>query len=142
MTTKLAKHTPGPWEFEKRDCLSMGSVHYSVKTSYRTPETPWSPRFIVWACGSLGETIRGRIPDDYRDDPFIEADVRLISAAPDLLEALARMLDSFTSKDDELCVECGHKAGTGEGCDTCYVIGKAHEAIFKAVGEKEENTQQ
>jgi len=129
------KHTPGPWEFEKRDCLSMGSVHYAVKTSHKVPETPWSPRFIVWACGSLGETMHNRKPDDYRDDPAIEADVRLISAAPDLLEALHRMLVSFSGKDEELCMECGEKAGTGETCDTCYVIGKAMQAIEKATGE-------
>jgi hypothetical protein len=130
--TKMEKHTPGPWTFEKRASGGLGSVHYAVKTAYKTPDAPWSPRFIVWACGSLGETLPNRFPDDYRDDPFIEADVRLISAAPALLEALNRMLVSFAGKDEELCMECGEKQGTGESCDTCYVVGKAVEAVRMA----------
>lgn len=132
------KHTPGPWTFEKRDSRSMGSIHYAVKTAYKDQDAPWSPRFIVWACGSLGESLPNRKPDDYRDDPGIEADMRLISAAPDLLEALHRMLVSFAGSE-ELCMECGEKIGANNACDSCYVIGKAIAAIEKVEGKPVEH---
>ena len=82
------KHTPGPWVVEKAESSSTGSVHYAVKTDYKPAEHPWSPRFITFMCGGLGDFLRHRPMNDYRDDPQIEADVNLIAAAPELLEAL------------------------------------------------------
>ena len=81
-------HTPGPWIVEKSDSSQTGSVHYAVKTDYRPPEHPWSPRFIVFMCGGLGDYHPSRRMNDYRGDLQIEADARLIAAAPELLKAL------------------------------------------------------
>lgn len=95
MTTN--QHTPGPWEFEKEESRYQGSVHYSIKTSYKPAAHPHSPRFIAWMCGSLGEASHNRDPKDYRDDPEIEADCRLIAAAPEMLDAI-EFVEEFFAK--------------------------------------------
>ena len=64
----------------------------------------------------------------------INANANLIAAAPELFEALNRTLIYFAGQDEELCIECGEKTGTGEGCGTCYVITEASAAILKARG--------
>lgn len=53
-------------------------------------------------------------------------------------EALNRMLVAFVGNDDELCMECGEKQGTGSTCETCYVIGKAVEALAAAQANTKE----
>ena len=49
-----------------------------------------------------------------------------------MTDAMNRMLVSFAGKDEELCMECGEKQGSGEGCDTCYVIGESVKALARA----------
>jgi hypothetical protein len=78
------RFTPGPWTVEKSEASSTGSVHYAVKTDYKPAEHDWSPRFIVFMCGGLGDFHPARKMNDYRSDPQIEADVKLIAASPDL----------------------------------------------------------
>jgi hypothetical protein len=52
-----------------------------------------------------------------------------------LREALNRMLVHFVG-DEELCIECGENAN--EGCDTCYVIISAKQALSSTATEKTE----
>lgn len=75
------------------------------------------------------------INEDTDIDELDWANARLIAAAPDLCDALNRMLASFA---DDLCIECGEVSGTCAGCDTCYVIGEAIKAVRKARGESVE----
>lgn len=96
-----AKHTPGPWELEKRECQSLGSIHYAIKTSYKPTEHGWSPRFIAWMAGSLGESLPHRRPDDYRDDPHVEADARLIAESPELLQVLKDIIEGFFAEYED-----------------------------------------
>ena len=46
-----------------------------------------------------------------------------------LREALSRMLISFVGQDEEFCMECGEKQGSGQSCETCYVIGLSMAAL-------------
>lgn len=66
-------HTPGPWTYKlDEDCRNL-----SVTTTY-------APTEIVGGCGCC-------------DSPWVacEADARLIAAAPDMLEALEKMVGLF-----------------------------------------------
>jgi hypothetical protein len=120
----MASYTKGPWEVEKSQASSTGSVHYAVKTMYKPVEHPHSPRFIVFMCGGLGDFHPSRAMNDYRSDPNIEADAHLIAAAPDLFEALKEMVSD--SAFAELC------QGIGE--DPKWLkMGRA--AIAKAEGQ-------
>jgi hypothetical protein len=87
------KFTPGPWKVEKSDSSSTGSVHYAVKTDYKPAEHPWSPRFITFMCGGLGDSHPSRKMNDYRDDPAIEADCNLIAAAPNMFAYIQKKAD-------------------------------------------------
>jgi hypothetical protein len=60
------------------------------------------------------------------------ANAKLLAASWEMGQALNRMLVTFAGNDGESCMECGEKQGTGEGCDTCYVIGEAIKALQKA----------
>jgi len=84
-------HTPGPWTIEKSESSRTGSVHYAVKTTYKPDEHDWSPRFITFMCGGLGDFHPSRPMNDYRSDPQIEADAHLICAAPVVKRLLARV---------------------------------------------------
>lgn len=64
-----------------------------------------------------------------------EANAALLAAAEDMFEALNRMLVSYVGEED-WCMECGGKIGEDAGCETCYVIKKAMEALAKARGEQ------
>jgi hypothetical protein len=114
------KYTPGPWEARlikegHLDIYPVGCSHDRVPIAV------------------LDHSRDGHEPTRVVTTP---ADARLIAAAPDLLEALHRMLVSFAGQDEELCMECGEKQGTGPTCYTCYVIGKAVAAVQKAEGEE------
>src|SRR5579863_3657476 len=102
------EHTPGPWEFAD----DWKQLDFEVfATCDRTVR--------------LAQVLSPRLPDR----EIGRANARLIAAAPKMFEALNRMLVSFAGQDEELCMECGEKSGTGEGCDTCYVIGEAIKAV-------------
>lgn len=64
----MSKHTPGPWN-----------------TQYKTPTLEDCPEFFIMCAGGYIATV-----DSCRDENAQNA--RLIAAAPDLLEALERLL--------------------------------------------------
>lgn len=64
-----AKHTPGPWEFDEFNEISCAENGYPVA---RVPFASSHLRGVAWAEAMAG----------------IRANLRLISAAPDLLDAL------------------------------------------------------
>lgn len=92
------KHTPGPWTIENYgddDCPTL-VIHKDTESRVCFMATP----------GSHG------------DPAVIEADARLICAAPDLLEA-ALMLEAAEAGRDDDCDECGGE-GEPEACGTCF----------------------
>lgn len=78
-----AKHTPGPWE--------MKTVRTSCGVCHKIG--PWPHKWRA------GEEMSACIYDDYPSPPqgtdTMLANARLISAAPDLLEALENLVNSF-----------------------------------------------
>ena len=81
MTTQ---HTPGPW--------SVTNGHYPSFKQIRGPSFKIS--VVMWAT-DLTE-------DDYRKR---DADMHLIAAAPDLLEALNTWLKQYSAEEYEDCPE-------------------------------------
>jgi hypothetical protein len=97
----VSAHTPGPWKF------------FEVDGAYRV--NPEAGGYVVAVLDCLAPF-----------SPEAEANARLISAAPDLLETLKGIMaqvDGFVSNWDEL----------PEGC---AAIESAHAAIAKAQGER------
>ena len=88
----MSKHTPGPW-------VTRGAT---IRSTH--PDAPADP---VCRCAGLDSTV--------------DANARLIAAAPDLLEALANMVGAF--------------GGVGE--TTSPAIESARAAIRKATAEGE-----
>jgi len=107
------KHTTGPWEVNNKLTTPPGMIAIS---STQVPE-------IVCYVGSANK--------DYGDKPIRnsesyiiidstdKANVRLVTAAPDLLEALEQLVEELPSK----------------GTVTQLTLRDAHEAITKAKGE-------
>ena len=96
-------HTPGPWTYKlDEDCRNL-----SVTTAY-------APTEIVGGCGCC-------------DSPWVscEADARLIAAAPELLEALEKIVRMFEGADDTVWAVEDYRQ-------------KARAAIAKAKGEGRE----
>lgn len=73
----MAEHTPGPWSVEE-----YGDDDYPNLVIHRDTET----RVCFMAT-----------PGSHGDPARIEADARLIAAAPDMLEALTRSLNWLCS---------------------------------------------
>lgn len=96
----MSKHTPGPWI---ADQLVDGYDIHAAETRFRVA-TASDPE-MVW--GAIGR----------------EEDARLIAAAPELLEALEKIVRMFEGADDTVwAVEDYHQ--------------KARAAIAKAKGEE------
>jgi hypothetical protein len=114
------KNTPGPWESDSEF-------------------TPWHsggvPAIAIFSRKSngIGWPVAWSHPYGYERETA-QADARLMSASPEMLEALERMLKHFSDQDGGLCIECGEVTGKGKGCDTCYVLELAEAAIKKARG--------
>jgi hypothetical protein len=75
----MDKHTPGPWE----------ALHIDHR---------WHIRTADWINGPLGGPMgKAAIADLYEGDAD-SANARLIAAAPELLEALAQIVDAYDYK--------------------------------------------
>lgn len=118
----MSKHTAGPWEYS----TAMNHVGFSIAPVGTLPtlasvERPKGNRETVNVqCFNFpGET---------------EANARLISPSPDLLEALERMADASPFYSDAEVCECGPNGdGRDEDGNICEHI-QARRAIAKARG--------
>lgn len=100
------KHTQGPWRYDKDRSSIM------AKSDYIDGETEEEIFDLTASCGCVGNNF-------YETD----ANILLITAAPELLEALEDLLDCVPDRD-------GY---TDESNET--LINKAKKAINKAKGE-------
>lgn len=103
------KHTPGPWKFNGR---SKNGNHFNVVG------TKLGYKFKICRCPFVGD----EYPADMRET---EANAKLISAAPELLDALKMLLSN-----DHICLEdlvYNIRESEGKGWDGPSVIewGKA-----------------
>ena len=102
-----AKHTPGPWQYD----TDPTGWEYRIVQADRAPYTPGYSDVAHFSVN----TVRGEARD------VQEANARLIASAPDLLEALDRIVNQFD-----------HEIGP-EHVDEYYSDARA--AIAKARGE-------
>ena len=106
-------HTPGPWRVENwgyaDDAWPIRRLSVGAGPGFRPEAIVISPRY--------------RHPDD----PRMQADARLIAAAPDLLAALQHLFEMHMA--DMHDVDLGEPATSS--CPTCK---KASAAIDKALG--------
>ena len=101
----MSKHTSGPW------------------TIYRKTRTYAFIRGVGW--DGFARVVK-RLDGDDEDSPEGMANARLIAAAPDLLEALDDMLETYGDKyDDE---------GRVKFSSELEMIGRARAAITKVEG--------
>lgn len=127
-----AKHTQGPWELHGR------AVYTADKRKHWVKNRDARQTYIAQVRARHDSEIGSRV-DDVEDNPVseqeAEANARLISAAPELLEALSRLL--LTVEDigshgpgetrDEL-IEMMHKDNSG-------LLRSARVALAKAKGQ-------
>lgn len=99
----MSKHTPGPWSVYE-DCNKVAA--HGAKYP---------------AIGTMGTYFTESITDSLGEF-YNSADARLVAAAPDLLNALIQMVNTFGKTDGLVNVD-------SNGC-----IGKARLAIAKATG--------
>lgn len=98
----MSKHTPGPWEAYNWSCTPLFGV--SVPP--------------------------GHLSANCISECMIEADARLIAAAPEMLKALEEIYQ-FTSATD-----CGSGSGEWQSLELEKAFKKVHEAIIKARGDE------
>lgn len=108
------KHTPGPWE------TRVGFDDETVEVFAPNPEIkpPFKPTELA--------VVRLPYGDDFdEDERERDANARLIAAAPQMLEALEKLLKlgDFPYHGDE------------DGCVICEVVTEARAAIAAATGE-------
>lgn len=101
--SNTAKHTPGPWFVAEAGLFKVASITHST----------------------------GIYADEMSSDESIQADARLIAAAPDLLEALQGLLNVV---NDSRGVAGYHLNGDTAEWDEFYEVDAARAAITKATG--------
>lgn len=110
------KATPEPWKLEKAAASKTGSVHYAIHTAYKPEAHPWSPRFIFFMCGGLGDSLPHRQPmNDYRDDPQVEADAELIILVRNNIRLLLDSIATLTRSEEQIRQDALNEAA--EICD-------------------------
>jgi len=82
------KHTPGPWVIHKGDEIDIRSANPA--------DLAQAPIYFVIA-ENIGGHVHGEQFDDYSE---VEANARLIAAAPDLLKACTALIDYDESAED------------------------------------------
>lgn len=116
----VAKATPRPWVAERSRSYDE-FIHWTIRTVEKLAAHPWSPRYIVWLNGGLGEilnryTARGQVtwcPEckhqcyrwreiavDLRVDEMIEADLELIVTLANNAEAFTELLEAARYASD------------------------------------------
>ncbi|NBW21417.1 MAG: hypothetical protein EBR82_77010 [Caulobacteraceae bacterium] len=98
---KNTKHTPGPWTIEDHKYESGLKIWVRAKTDSIVAILPSNPR------------------------AQFRKNARLIAAAPDLLEALEKLVEAYTADLRRL----------GEDAENCRDIYKALDVIRKAKGD-------
>lgn len=109
-----AKHTPGPWTLGEAEHGDLGYTGHGIYAA-RPGGEPWE---TVWLGQAHG--VHVRVPLEY-----VEANARLLAAAPDMLQALC-----------ELVAEADEHPGW-EGHPHAHTVGfeMARAAIAKATGD-------
>lgn len=102
----MTKHTPGPWEI-----------------AFETFDNDGAPETAIQALGGRA-FVAFALEFGPNNPQMREANARLIAAAPDLLEALKKIVKSLADQDDEGMIE------------HVYLMIKARAAITKATGEE------
>lgn len=121
--------TPLPWMAEKAWAHANDeTVHWSIRTVEKMPDTPWSPRYIAWMTGALlngigashvpykfcescqhGYFKRREVAIEVRVDPLVETDVSAIvavmNAAPDLFALIDEQAARITALESAWHVE-------------------------------------
>ena len=129
----MSKHTPGPWNWvnpQTDEPWEVGEFRGSLRTvaKFQSPNSNWMlPKWILDM-----EEVRGDTNEEN------EANLRLIAAAPDLLEAL-KMMHELVAHASPTAFFNGVTDSTGsidEGDVMAgRIIDEARAAIFKATGE-------
>ena len=116
----MSKHTPGPWEilnggdiFSQTGADSGNGCHCDANDGWQVAEV-----------GFYSSSVDGELVE--LDDEVRRSNMRLIAAAPDLLEAL----EAFINYDAE-------KEGDVSLTDCQWIWDKAADAIAKAKGEQQ-----
>ena len=73
----MSKHTPGPWAFDGRDTITRSGGRTSDQADICYMNTEGGNESSDW----------------FADPEVVQADARLIAAAPELLEALQNLMD-------------------------------------------------
>lgn len=124
-----AKHTPGPWEVTSVS-MNTGNVSVGHKAS----------RIViadVTNAASFGDMLSGAMKRGgggfKQDDCHTQfANARLISAAPELLDALSNLLQVYSEPDRRLCCD-----GRDCGCMGSTVYQEAEHYARKAISKAE-----
>lgn len=103
---KEFKGTPGPWSLDEFDSVVHGEE----------PSHGWGRKETVRVSGVA---LPGRVTEEYA------ANTRLVSASPELLSALQRLVEVYDSEDGKQWTTDSKKAA----------IAEARAAIDKALGE-------
>jgi hypothetical protein len=115
---KNTLHTPGPWAIHTCNENGPSLDSFYLSTTAQTWDGNEEERIIC-----RFPTGTGQFSDMGRENL---ANARLISAAPDLLSTLEKLL-ACASKLDQ--------SATHEGLQNCEAIAQAREALRKAKGE-------
>ncbi|MFN3836740.1 MAG: hypothetical protein ACK4MI_03410 [Brevundimonas sp.] len=108
-------HTPGPWRIDV-----SGSEDWSV--DYDGPSSTY-----MTICGARPQPVCFAVePSAYDNDEEIEANARLIAAAPELLAAAQRVLAGLNARID---------AADPSSVPVFHGIVDLHDAISRATGE-------
>lgn len=113
---------PGPWNIRP-----LNGKYYGTKISVgENSITVWTPSYHAKPFASVREIENGWTPEDGQDhveDVESYSNALLIAAAPDLLEALVKMLEQFNENM------------TGIVHDEMQAVVTARLALAKALGE-------
>lgn len=115
-----AKHTPGPWVLEVDE--DEGVIRLRMGTALDEDAFAWDAPHLIEL--EFDPTARKTWEEAI-------ANMRLMSAAPDLLAAVKEAVEIIQDFADSLC-GCGY---VDSPCRVCYAAAKFKDVIAKACGE-------